>query len=114
MQEPTLFDLPTIPYSDSDTSLEQAKKLLKKAKSECDEEMLYLWLVLRGSYGATDEEIQREFKWTGDYQRPRRWRLCKDGRVEWLGAKRANSNGNQMKVWSANFHRVHIKSTVLQ
>ena len=29
MAEPTLFDLPTVPYSDSDTSLEQAKKLLK-------------------------------------------------------------------------------------
>ena len=100
MTNPTLFDLPTVPHNHTETSIAAAKKLLKKCRTELDEEALFVWLQFRGSYGATDEEIQGEFSWTGDYSRPRRWKLVKDGRVEWLGAKRVNGNGNEMKCWT--------------
>ena len=97
--QPTFFDLPTIPHNRTETSIAAAKKLLKKARTELDQEALYLWLATRGAYGATDEEIRTEFGWTGDYARPRRWQLCKDGRVEWLGATRHNAAQNPMKIW---------------
>ena len=53
------------------------------------------------SYGATDCEIQRALKLSGDTQRPRRWELLRKGLIADSGRRRRTDNGKWAVVWVA-------------
>lgn len=88
---------PAVPV---ETSLAAADRISKLPKTKRDEAALLDWLEGRGPYGATDDEIKARFGWDGDYERPRRWRLVKNGLVcKSNGPKRDTKDGNPAIVW---------------
>ena len=58
-------------------------------------------LVLCGSYGATDPEIQAALNLSGDTERPRRGDLFKAGFCIDSGFKRPTASGLMAIVWRA-------------
>jgi hypothetical protein len=87
---------PAVPV---ETSLAAADRISKLPKTKRDEAALLDWLEFRGPYGATDDEIKAHFGWDGDYERPRRWRLVKNGLVCATESRRATRDGNPAIVW---------------
>ena len=85
-----------LPYSGSENSRNAA--LAVASRSGQDEARLLDFIRSRGDLGATDEEIREHFAWSGDYERPRRWALSKDGKLV-DGGQRRNAKGNLMTVW---------------
>jgi hypothetical protein len=64
-------------------------------------EGMYLWLLARGSEGATDEEIQLGMPMAANTQRPRRTELVSSGRVVNSGWTRRTRSGRLAVVWKA-------------
>lgn len=62
---------------------------------------IYQWLVRRGAYGATDEEMQQELGLNPSTQRPRRVELVRRGLVVDAGHRRATRRGREATVWRA-------------
>ena len=99
---PTLFpEMPvSAPHNHTDTSIAAAKTITGLSKTRRDENTLLQYFAWRGVLGATDQEIEEHFHWTGSYERPRRWQLVKENLVESRpGERRKNPSGNTMKVW---------------
>jgi len=92
---------PAAPSNGTETSALAARKVMRRGKAADDESRLLAWMEQRAAMGATDEEIQQHFGWSGDYERPRRWALEQDGLLMDSKAKRRNSRGNLMAVWVA-------------
>jgi len=85
------------------TSIQSADRIKKLPKTKLAEAVLHRWLVERGQYGATDDEIQEHFGWDGDYERPRRWALMKreTNYIYRSELKRKTRDGNPAIVWKA-------------
>jgi hypothetical protein len=94
-----LDDAKAAPSNWTDTSKAAAQRITRSSKTKIDESLLYEWLCDRMGRGATDDEIQEHFSWTGDYQRPRRWRLVKDGLVYRSTERRRTRSGSKAAVW---------------
>ena len=91
----SLFDLP--PHNATDTSTAAALAIRSKTK-EAEMELL-TWLRYMSGTGGTDSEIQERFGWSGDFERPRRWRLAKDGMIQDSGRRRTTPSGKAAIVW---------------
>ena len=83
----------------SDTSEAAAIRIYGASKTKLDEAALSQWMEFRGTTGATDDEIQKHFNWDGDYERPRRWTLRKQGLIFKSEMKRKTKDGNPATVW---------------
>ena len=59
------------------------------------------FIVGRGEYGATDQEIQNALGMDGSTERPRRWELVGTGMVKDSGRTRQTMRGRQAVVWIA-------------
>jgi len=110
IEQPDLFNtatqlttLPDIagepPAQNVDTSLAAADRIKKLPKTKFSEAVLHQWLTERAGYGSTDDEIKEYFGWSGDYERPRRWTLVKQGLVRQSNQRRKSRSGNPMVVW---------------
>ena len=60
---------------------------------------VYDFVVDKGFYGATDQEMQKHFDKSGDTIRPVRVSLVRDGILTDSGRTRANNSGNQCIIW---------------
>ena len=87
------------PAQNVDTSLDAADRIKGLPKTKFSEAVLRQWLMERGGYGATDSEAQEHFSWDGDYERPRRWSLVKQGLVVKTALRRMTADGNPAVVW---------------
>lgn len=83
----------------SETSREAAIRILRSSETTKNEAALSQWMEFRGRDGATDDEIKEHFGWDGDYERPRRWKLCKLGLIFKSEMKRKTKDGNPATVW---------------
>ena len=99
-QPPTLPDIAGEPPAQNvDTSIAAADRIKKLPKTKSSEAALLKWLTERGGFGATDDEIKEYFGWDGDYERPRRWSLVKQGLVYKSNLRRMTKDGNPAVVW---------------
>jgi len=78
--EPTFFDVHYIPHNKTKPSIEAARGVMSRSKA--DEARLLIYIQDAGQYGRTDQEIAAHFGWQGDYVRPRRWTLLKEGKIK--------------------------------
>lgn len=85
------------PSNGTDTSNAAADRIAAKSRTTRDEGRILAWLRTTG--GKTDDEIQKRFQFSGDYERPRRWSLVRAGLVEDSGDRRTLATGNTGKVW---------------
>lgn len=94
-------DLPPAQWH-SETSVEAAEKAAGRA--EKDRATIYAYIVVRGSYGATDEEIQAALSMKGNTERPRRWELSKmqPPMIRKSGVTRKTQSGCRATVWVEN------------
>lgn len=83
------------------TSQDAADRIRDIPKTKKDQRALMEWLIQRSGEGATDDEIKDHFGWDGDYERPRRWTLCKHGLVVASGRTRKTKDGFPAIVWVA-------------
>ena len=81
------------------TSQLAAEKALPKSGSK--RRAVYDFIISRGFYGATDDEIQEALGMEGNTVRPTRGGLVEDGFIEDRGITRKNKHGNQCIVWKA-------------
>ena len=99
MIQPTLFDAPRLPpHVAAPTSLAAAKSIASRTAQ--DEQRLLVALKRCGTVGMTDDEIREHFGWTGDYERPRRWSLVKQGLAIDSGFTRPTKSGREAVVWT--------------
>lgn len=110
IEQPDLFNtatqlttLPDIagepPAQNVDTSLAAADRIKKLPKTKFSEAAILKWLTERAGYGATDDEIKDFFGFDGDYERPRRWSLVKQGLIQKTALRRMTKDGNPAVVW---------------
>jgi hypothetical protein len=62
-------------------------------------QLVYDYISLQGTHGATDEEIQTVLNMAGSTQRPRRVELVEAGLVKDSGRRRAMKSGRSAIVW---------------
>ena len=60
------------------------------------------FMISRGGYGATDQELEIELGISGNTIRPTRMSLLKSGAIVDSGITRLNQNGNKCMVWVIN------------
>ena len=89
------------PAQNVDTSIQAADSIRKLPKTKRDERLLLAMFKQRQGYGLTDDEIKELFNWDGDYERPRRWSLVKQGLVRKSELRRLTVDGNPAIVWVA-------------
>jgi len=87
------------PAQNVETSIAAADHIRDLPKTKRDQRALMEWLIEIGAHGATDDEIKQHFGWDGDYERPRRWTLCKHGMVIGSGKTRKTKDGFPAIVW---------------
>lgn len=91
---------PSPPYAvESETSREAAELL--KPSAEQLRARVYQFIVGRGGYGATDQEIQHALELDGSTERPRRWELVNAGLVRDSGTARLTATKRRATVWVA-------------
>ena len=99
-QSTTLPDMAGLPPAvNVDTSLASADRIKKLPKTKFSEAAILKWLTERAGYGATDDEIKDFFGFDGDYERPRRWSLVKQGLIQKTALRRMTKDGNPAVVW---------------
>ena len=99
-QPTTLPDMAGLPPAvNVDTSLAAADRIKKLPKTKFSEAALLKWLTERAGFGATDDESREYFGWDGDYERPRRWSLVKQGLNQKTALRRMTKDGNPAIVW---------------
>jgi hypothetical protein len=81
------------------TSIEAKNKVAPKLGSI--NAKVYDFILGRGLYGATDQEIETTLRLDGNTVRPSRGSLVKNGLVSDSGATRLNIKGNNCIVWRA-------------
>lgn len=91
----TLFDAP---HNGIDTSREAAASLTNSAR---DEARLLEYVTACGALGATDAEIAAHFGWSGDYERPRRWKWSNAGKLIRSDIRRKTPTGCAARAWVA-------------
>ena len=88
----------------SETSREASRQI--EGVRAGQEERVFNYILSRGAYGATDEEISRDCGLAGSSARPRRIRLADGGIVVASPFKRKTSSGRDAVVyWIAPAHR---------
>ncbi len=105
MNQRTLFPgTPLPPSSGSATS--QAAARAVACKSERWRQDILAYIREHGEHGATDHEIQRDFRLSGDVERARRWELCggkhhseRPVLIIDSGRTRPTASGKQAIVW---------------
>lgn len=85
------------PYSNDTTSKWAAQNILPYVKG--DREKVVRILASKGAYGATDQEMQREWGKNSQSQCPRRIELTEMGLVVPSGRYRPTEAGNDAIVW---------------
>lgn len=85
-----------LPYSNNTTSLETAASISQSSAASL-RERVYRFIL--DNKGATDHEIQQGLGLIGSTERPRRWELVKEGRVEDSGERRLTPSGKRGIVW---------------
>jgi hypothetical protein len=68
-------------------------------KSGSWRKLVYVYVASKGSYGATDQEIQEHLDKSGDTIRPTRKTLEKDGLIVDSNRTRKNAAGNDCVIW---------------
>src|SRR6185369_1157751 len=99
VREPVLFDHPPEPpfVKGSDTSQEAARRIASETGTLRAKVLAYLRRA--GSYGATDEEMQKGLMMSPSTQRPRRGELQKAGLIQQSTALRFTQSGRRAIVW---------------
>lgn len=87
----------TYPYSNDDTSFAAAQENSEQRSSQ-RRRMLALFEDKR-DYGCTDDELMTELSLNSNSVHPRRWQLCKDGRLYDSGKRRSTRTGFLATVW---------------
>lgn len=90
-----LFTAPAI--ESSPTSRAAATASLKTARTL--ERRIFDFVERRGTWGATDSEIQQGLQIEGNSERPRRVRLVETGRLRDSGKTRSTPAGRPAVVW---------------
>lgn len=88
------------PYSGGGTS-EYAAESMRMIAGEL-RRRVYAYIRSKGSYGATDQEIQMGLSLDSNTARPRRWELCREGKIRRSGQTRKTVSGREADVWVAN------------
>lgn len=101
---PGLFDHLSVPASDPPDQRQSptSRDARRRAKSFVPRvrERLLAYLRRRGSFGATDAEMQNDLNIDGSTQRPARVALVRQRRVKDSGHRRATPAGRQACVWT--------------
>ena len=87
------------PAQDRDTSRDAARAIRPNAGTL--RAMVRNFIILQGSYGATDQEIQAALNLSGDTERPRRVELWNAGFIIDSGMVRNTPSGLSAVVWRA-------------
>lgn len=69
--------------------------------SDCEFARKEIVRYCRLNYGCTDQELQAAFGWSGDFERPRRVSLVKDGLLVDSGRTRKTTSGRNATVWES-------------
>lgn len=80
----------------SATSTEAAESL---RETDCERARQKILQYCRLNYGATDQELQLAFGWSGDFERPRRVELVRDKLLVDSGMTRKTTKGRNAAVW---------------
>lgn len=91
--------LPLLYVSGSDTSYAAALGIVES--SDCLRSQVFRFLHSSGTYGATDEEMQRALVMNPSTQRPRRVELVRLGLVCDSWRRRSTDSGRSAVVWIA-------------
>ncbi len=86
-----------VPYSGGGTS-EDAAASMRMIAGELRRKV-YSYIRSKGSYGATDQEIQMGLSLDSNTARPRRWELCREGKIRRSGQTRKTVSGREADVW---------------
>ena len=87
------------PAQNTDTSRAAARAIRPNAGTL--RAMVRNHIILQGSYGATDQEIQQALNLSGDTERPRRIELWNAGFIVDSGFIRKTDSGQSAVVWRA-------------
>lgn len=87
------------PAQNTDTSRAAARSIRPKAGTL--RAMIRNHIILQGSYGATDEELQKALNLSGSTERPRRIELWNAGLILDSGFVRKTDSGMAAIVWRA-------------
>jgi hypothetical protein len=82
MTQQTFWDLPQAPNNDTDPSKQAARRIVRSSDTQKNLAALLVFIQNTGKFGATDQEIGAHFGWQGDYTRPRRLTLLKEGKIK--------------------------------
>jgi hypothetical protein len=92
----------SIPHNGTRTSIAAAES--KRGNEDVNRRAVLEFLTQRGSFGATDDEMQHFLNMEGSTQRPRRIKLCEDGIVvaklsDGNPVERPTRKGRMAQVW---------------
>lgn len=91
----------SVPYAKGSATSEAAAEAIKP-KAGSQRARVYAFILGRGEYGATDEEIQAALGISESSVRPRRGELREAGLIHDSGRTRPTRSGGQATVWVAS------------
>lgn len=86
-----------VPYSGGLTSFE-ASESMRGIAGEL-RRRVYAYIASKGSYGATDEEIELGLSISSNTSRPRRWELYREGKIKRTGTTRKTMSNRNADIW---------------